>query len=99
MKDPIAKSWIIEGLNKSYNFQFAEAEEIYNKIKVKYPNNPAYSTLMHMMLYTQYAPVKDYPKGKSLYLYHLNKSVELSEKMIQKNENDTEGIFFMLSSL
>ncbi len=99
LKDPIAKTWILEGLNKSYNFQFAEAEEIYNKIKAKYPTNPAYSTLMQMMLYTQYAPVKDNSKAKLQYLSHLNKAVELSEKMIDKNENDTEGIFFMLSSL
>jgi tetratricopeptide (TPR) repeat protein len=99
LKDPVAKGWIIDGLNKSYNFQFEEAEEIYNKIKVKYPNNPAYSTLMQMMLYTQYAPIKDFPAAKTKYLYHLNKSVELSEKLIDKNANDTEGIFFMLSSL
>lgn len=99
LKDPIARTWIIDGLNKSYNFQFDEAEEIYNKIKAKYPNNPAYSTLMQMMLYTQYAPIKDYPVAKNKYLAHLNKSVELSEKLIDKNSNDTEGIFFMLSSL
>jgi tetratricopeptide (TPR) repeat protein len=99
LKDPIAKSWILEGLNKSYNFQFAEAEEIYNKIKLKYPTNPAYSTLMQMMLFTQHAPIKENAKVKAQYILHLNKAVELSEKMIAKNENDTEGIFFMLSSL
>ena len=99
LKDPIAKAWIVEGLNKTYNFQFAEAEEIYAKIKAKYPNSPTYNTLMHMMLYTQYAPVADYPKAKAQYLYHLNKAVELSEKLAEKNENDTEGIFYMLSSL
>lgn len=99
LKDPVAKAWIIDGLNKTYNFQFAEAEEIYAKIKAKYPNNPAYNTLMHMMLYTQYAPVADSPKAKAQYIFHLNKALELSEKQIEKNENDTEGIFFMLSSL
>ncbi len=99
LKDPIAKNWIVEGLDKTYNFEFIEAEEIYNKIKAKYPNNPAYSTLMHMMLYTQYAPIKDFPKAKSQYLFYLNKSVELSEKLIEVNENDPEAIFFMLSSL
>ncbi len=99
LKDAAARSWIVEGLNKSYNFEFAEAEEIYNKLKLKFPNNPAYNTLMHMLLYTQYAPIKDNPKAKQLYIFHLNKSVELAEKMVSKNENDTEGIFFMLSSL
>lgn len=99
LKDQQVKNWIIEGLDKSYNFQFAEAEEVYNKIKAKYPNNPAYYTLMHMMLYTQYAPVKDTPRAKASYIFHLNKAVELSEKMVNKNENDTEAVFFMLSSL
>jgi tetratricopeptide (TPR) repeat protein len=99
LKDAQMKSVVVDGLNKSYNFQFAEAEENYKQIKLKYPNNPAYYTLMHMMLYTQYAPIKDHPKIKAQYLYHLNKAVELSEKMIKKNENDAEAIFFMLSSL
>lgn len=99
LKDPIAKSWILDGLNKSYNFQFAEAEEIYNKIKLKYPTNPTYSTLMQMMLFTQHAPLKENTKAKLQYITHLNKALDLSEKMVAKNENDTEGIFFMLSSL
>jgi tetratricopeptide (TPR) repeat protein len=99
LKDPTARGWVSEGLNKSYNFQFNEAEEFYLKINAKYPNNPAYHTLMQMMLYTKFAPVKDNPKMRNLYLYHLNKSLELAEKMIDKNENDTEGIFFMVSSL
>lgn len=99
LKDPIARNWIIDGLNKTYNFEFAEAAEIYQKIKIKYPNNPTYNTLMHMMLYTQYAPVADNPKAKQQYIYHLNKSVELAEKMTEKKENDNETIFFMLSSL
>ncbi len=99
LKDPVAKALILEGLNKAYNFQFDEAENVYTKIKAKYPNNPTYSTLMHMMLYTQYAPITDFPKIKAQYLMHLNKALELSEALIEKNENDPEAIFFMLSTL
>ena len=90
---------IVEGLDKTYNFEFEAAEEIYNKIHLKYPSNPAYATLMNMMIYVQHAPIKDNPKAKARYLFFLNKSVELSEKMIAKDENDPEAVFFMLSSL
>jgi hypothetical protein len=99
LKDPIAKNWIIEGLDKAYNFEFDAAENVYSKIQAKYPASPAYATLMQMMLYIKYAPIKDNPKAKVQYLFHLNKSVELSEKMIEKNDKDPEAIFFMLSSL
>jgi tetratricopeptide (TPR) repeat protein len=99
LKDPTAKTWVIDGLNKAYNFQFTEAEEQYIKIKSKYPASPAYHVLMQMMLYSQFAPIKDNLKAKNQYIYHLNKSLELAENMIDKNENDTEAIFYMLSSL
>jgi tetratricopeptide (TPR) repeat protein len=99
LKDPIAKNWIMDGLDKNYNFEFNLAEESFAKLQAKYPQSPAYSTLMQMMLYNQFAPIKDNPKAKSLFLFHLQKAVELSEKLIKKNENDPEAIFFMLSSL
>jgi tetratricopeptide (TPR) repeat protein len=99
LKDQTAKNLIIEGLDKAYNFEFAAADEIYSKINARFPANPAFATLMQMKLYTQFAPIKDNPKAKAQYLFYLNKSIELSEKMIQKNDKDPEGIFFMLSSL
>ncbi len=99
LADQQIKAVITEGLDYCYNFEFEKAKASYAKVQQKYPNSPAYATLMHMLLFTQYAPVKDYPKAKALYLQYLHKSVELSEKLIAKNENDPEAIFFMLSSL
>jgi tetratricopeptide (TPR) repeat protein len=99
LADASAKALISEGLAYSYNFEFEKAKTIYAKIEQKYPQNPAYHTLMHMMLYQQYAPVAQNTKVKAQYLFHLNKAVELSEKFIKKNENDPEAMFFMLSAL
>jgi tetratricopeptide (TPR) repeat protein len=99
LQDISIKSSISKGLAATYNFDFAEAREHYQKVQAKYPQSPAYATLMHMMLYAQYAPVKDYPKAKAEYLKYLNMAIGLSETYISKNENDPEAIFFVLSNL
>jgi tetratricopeptide (TPR) repeat protein len=99
LKDPQICATITEGLNHAYNYNFEKAKASYALVQQKYPNSPAYSTLMHMLYFMQYLPLKDNPKAKAQYLVHLNKSITLAEKYIEKNENEPEAIFFMLSSL
>ena len=81
-----------------YNFEFDAAEENYEIVHKKYPDHPIYNFLMAQNVSWKgiyYNKFKDYA---SLQLKYLNATLEQADKMLEKDENDSEGIFFKLFS-
>ena len=96
LEDTAAKQWISEGLDKMYNYEFKEAAEHFAKVKAKYPKHPAYPMLMAIATEMQYFPLKENPTQAKAYLNYLSTALTAAQVIIDKNEDDVEGTFFMM---
>ncbi len=99
LNDAATRQQISQGLDNMYSYDFKESAEIFQKIKAKYPQHPVYYTLMAIQTELMYFPLKDYPAQQKVYLAYLNQSRNLSEAMLDKNEEDIEATFFELATL
>ena len=99
LNDAATRQLISQGLDHMYSYNFKESVEFFQKIKAKYPQHPVYYTLMAIQTELQYFPLKDYPAQQKVYLAYLNQSRNLSEAMLEKNEEDIEANFFELAVL
>ena len=99
LNDAATRQLISQGLDNMYSYNFKESVEFFQKIKAKYPQHPVYYTLMAIQTELQYFPLKDYPAQQKIYLAYLNQSRNLSEAMLEKNEEDIEANFFELAVL
>jgi tetratricopeptide (TPR) repeat protein len=96
LNDATAKEWISDGLEKMYNYEFKEAQEHFLKIKEKYPQHPAYPMLVAIAMEMQYFPLKDNPTQGLQYQSLLSQATAAAQKILDKDENDIEGTFFMM---
>ena len=99
LNDAATRQLISQGLDNMYSYDFKESAEIFQKIKVKYPQHPVFYTLMAIQTELMYFPLKDYPAQQKTYLAYLNQSRVLAEAMLDKNEDDIEASFFELATL
>ena len=99
LNDATTRQMISQGLDNMYSYDFKESAEIFLKIKAKYPQHPVYYTLMAIQTELMYFPLKDYPAQQKTYLAYLNQSRNLSEAMLDKDEEDIEANFFELATL
>ena len=99
LNDATTRQMISQGLDNMYSYDFKESTEIFQKIKAKYPQHPVYYTLMAIQTELMYFPLKDYPAQQKTYLAYLNQSRNLSEAMLDKDEEDIEANFFELATL
>ena len=99
LNDNAVRQQISTGLEKMYAYDFKESTEIFNKIKSRYPQHPVGYLLQAIQLELQYFPLKDYPTANKQYLALLNSSRNLSEVILDKNDDDLEANFFELATL
>ena len=99
LNDATTRQMISQGLDNMYSYDFKESADIFQKIKAKYPQHPVFYTLMAIQTELMYFPLKDYPAQQKTYLAYLNQSRNLSEAMLDKDEEDIEANFFELATL
>lgn len=85
------------GLDKMYNMEFEEAEKYFIKVKEKYPDHPAYELLESMSLTWEMMYFNTFKKKAQLGIDYLEGSLEKADKLLQKDKNDAEGVFFTLA--
>lgn len=88
---------IKKGLDKTYNFEFDEAKKIYENIKQKYPDHPAYPFLMASGLYWEMLYYDNYKQKAPEYFNYLKDALTLASKFLTKNAKDVEGVFFSMA--
>lgn len=91
------QSVIKQGMDKMYNLEFKEAQKYFIKVKEKYPENPAYDLLQAMSLGWEVTYNNTFKQRAEENLKYLDSTIEKAEKMLKKNANDPEGIFFVLA--
>lgn len=98
MNDKAMHEIILKGLDKTYNFEFDEAEKFYNQVKTAYPDHPAYNFLLASQLYWKMLYYDNYQEKASEYFGYLKESLAQAAKFLQKNSKDPEGIFFSMAA-
>jgi hypothetical protein len=98
LSDAVAKQQLLVGLDKLYNYQFAESTAAINKVKAKYPNHPALFLLAAMQLQTQYPAFESDPKLKAKYTGYLNKCIETATPQLDNKDLASEAKFFLLAA-
>ncbi|GAB3259980.1 hypothetical protein GCM10027347_23970 [Larkinella harenae] len=89
---------ILKATDKIYNYEFDEAEDYIRQVKAKYPQHPVVPVMKAIQIYWQYLPLKGNKTATTQYVNYLNQGVALSKKLLDRNENDPEGVFFSLAS-
>ncbi|GAB3313966.1 hypothetical protein GCM10027299_01520 [Larkinella ripae] len=89
---------ILKATDKIYNYEFEEAEEYIRAVKAKYPQHPVVPVMKAIQLYWQYLPLHENKTATTQYMSYLNQGIALSKKLLERNENDPEGVFFSLAS-
>jgi tetratricopeptide (TPR) repeat protein len=97
LEDKAIHEIIKKGLDKSYNFEFEQANEYYEQVRKKYPNHPAYNFLKANNLYWEMLYLDSYKEHSQDYFNYLQASLLLASKFLEKNNNDVEGIFFTMA--
>lgn len=101
LNDTTTLELIKEGLDKSYNFEFDQADSIFKEVFKRYPRHPAYPQLMVMRqivrlgLETSDKAIKENWEKQHKYLQVAEK---YAEQLIEEDKDDLEGIFFMLNT-
>ncbi|MFW6328286.1 MAG: tetratricopeptide repeat protein [Bacteroidota bacterium] len=89
---------IKEGVYKVYNYEFEKAEVIFKKLKSDYPDHPVGYLLFSLLQYYKYYPLIPGHEMTPAFITEIEKSIQLSERILEKNKNDLEGIAFSMVS-
>jgi hypothetical protein len=95
LKDSSSLSLIRKGVDYIYNMQFTDAEEVYQKISIKYPGNPVVILYKGIMVYWENYPLLPSSALRPVFEENLRKCIGLCEKN-SKSSNDTE---YLLANL
>jgi tetratricopeptide (TPR) repeat protein len=85
---------IIKGLDKSYNFKWDEAEQIFEKIMNKFPNDPRGYHYQSSIFLWYFLNSKDKNEYEN-FLKYSDLAIEKANKLIEKNPNDKDLLYII----
>lgn len=98
LTDPAFQQTILKTLDAIYNCEFTEADGMIRQIQSRYPQHPAGYILRATQLELQYLPLHENKTATAQFVQTANRGLELSKKLLDKNEDDPEGTFFALTA-
>lgn len=98
LDDAAIQQVILKATDKIYNYEFDEADDYIRQVKAKYPQHPVVPVLKAIQIYWQHLPLKDNKAATTQYVNQLNQGIALSKKLLDRSDNDPEGVFFSLAS-
>ncbi len=98
LTDPAIQQTIMKTLDKIYNFEFTEADESIRQIQARYPQHPIGSILRATELELQYLPLHENKAATAQFIQAVDQGLVLAKQILDKNENDPEGVFFALTA-
>src|SRR4030042_694875 len=99
LQDPVTYAKIKKGIDHIYNFEFAEAESIYDYLKSKYPNHSIPYLFKSVIIYWQYFPITPDSPYSRAFVRMLEKSYELAEQRFKEDEDDAEHLLSGLGTV
>ena len=97
MSDPSAQQTITKALDHIYNLEFPEADAQIRLLQTRYPQHPVGLILRATELDIQNIPLSENKTATAQFVQAVNQASQLAKRMIEKNENDPEAVFFMLT--
>lgn len=97
MNDPIAQQLILKALDDIYNMEFAQADVQIRQIQTRYPQHPIGSLLKATQLDIQNIPLSENKAATAQFEQVVSQGMELAKRMLAKDEDDPEALFFMLT--
>ena len=94
----VSTEMVKEALDYTYNFQFEESKKLCDQIRKRHPTHPGPDFMMALNLYWEMFYNDSYKQQSGQFLGYLNKTLELSKKMLAIDERDLEGVFFKLAA-
>ncbi|NDU96972.1 tetratricopeptide repeat protein [Spirosoma terrae] len=98
MNDPSFQQTVLKTLDNLYNCDFAEAEGMIKQIQTRYPQHPIGPILRATQLELQYLPLHENKAATAQFIQAAERGLALSKPMLDKNEDDPEGVFFALTA-
>lgn len=97
MNDPAAQQLVVKALDDIYNMEFAQADAQIRQIQARYPQHPVGLLLRATQLDIQNLPLSENKAATAQFIQAVNQGMELSKRMLDKDENNPEAVFFMLT--
>jgi hypothetical protein len=94
IKEEKALELVERCLQASYGFDFEEAHKLQEKLAKDYPSNPAPYFLNALLIYWEHFPLLPGEREVADFEASIETSIQLSDEMMQIEENYMEGVFF-----
>lgn len=98
MADAGAQQTIQKALDDIYNLEFADADAQIRLIRARYPQHPIGPILLATKLELQCLPIHENKVATAQFTQAVSQSLEMAKRMLDKNEDDPEGVFFALTA-
>ena len=98
LTDPTIQQTVQAILDNIYNLEFAEADGAIRQLQTRYPQHPIGPILRATQLELQYLPLHENKAATAQFVQSVNQGLALAKKMLDKDENDPEGVFFTLTA-
>ncbi len=98
MTDAAMRQTILQGLDAIYGYDFATADATIRQFRVRYPQHPAGPMLRASQLLWANIPLKDSKPATDQFVQAASQTLDLAKKILAKNSNDPEGVFFALTA-
>ncbi|MEO8665074.1 MAG: tetratricopeptide repeat protein [Ignavibacteria bacterium] len=91
--DPAADREILEGLNDIYNLKFDDAQKKFKRLQISDPDDLKGFFYESLIYFYEAMPTRD-EKIFEKYLEHSENVIERAEKILDKNENDYDALYY-----
>jgi tetratricopeptide (TPR) repeat protein len=98
LNDPATQQTILKTLDDIYNFEFTEADAQIRQLQTRYPQHPIGPILRATELELRYLPLHENKAATAQFVQAAEQGLALAKKLLDKNENDPEGVFFALTA-
>ncbi|MBN2212923.1 MAG: hypothetical protein JW723_01650 [Bacteroidales bacterium] len=99
LQDPATYENIKRGVDHIYNFEFTEAESVYQYLKSKYPEHSVPYLFKGLIIYWKYFPITPDSPYSGAFVRMLEKSYALAEQRYKEDENDAESLLSGLGAV
>ncbi len=89
---------IHQAIDSVYNLNFKAADTVIAQLNQKIPEYPGVTLLEAFYDYWKYRPIKSGTPAFDQFESYLKKTLALSDKRFEKNDDDVEGTFFALAA-
>ncbi|GAB3807879.1 hypothetical protein GCM10028819_45660 [Spirosoma humi] len=98
LTDPTTQQTVLKTLDAIYNMDFPDADTQIRQLQTQYPQHPIGPILRATQLELQYLPLHENKAATAQFIQAADQGLALARKMLEKDEDDPEGVFFALTA-